>query len=449
MVECDNIALEWALVYVSLYLFAVRMGGMACERINMSPIVGEIIVGAILGPTCLGWVPYSNGLMLVGILGVQLAVIEAGLATDMAALKSLGPRGLLIAVLGIILPIGLAVIVVMAFGGKFLEAFSVGAAIAPTSLGVVAKLLKEKDQLTTPLGQVISMAAVFDDVLSLILLSFIQQLAQEGSTTWDLASPVVFAFVFIFGSLIASNFVPKVVVPLIGKFSDAKKGHAALFNLLAFALLLTFLANLAKTSFLLGGYLAGIAFASCGDIVPDVYEGQVKRIMLWTARLFFAATIAFAIPVSEMFTGGAIGLGLILGAIAVFGKFLCGVGTYPNLVRDGPAVGVAMLGRGEFGFLIAKEAFNLGLVTRSQYASSVWGVVIPTILTPILFGPVFDWRKSYVEEKKGSYEAASNNDVEEPVKTSNGEKKSEPQANGSGEELESLKVHPPRTEATS
>jgi len=441
MADCgESVALEHALVYVSLYLFAVRMGGVLCERIKMSPIVGEIIVGAILGPTCLGWVPYSDGLMLVGILGVQLAVIEAGLATDMAALKTLGPRGLFIAVLGIILPITLAVVVVMAWGGKFLEAFAIGAAIAPTSLGVVAKLLKEKNELATPLGQVISMAAVFDDVLSLILLSFIQKLANASATSWDLASPIVFAFIFIVGALVASGLVPKAVVPLMAKVTSEKQGFFALFNLLAFALLLTFLANLAKTSFLLGGYLAGIAFASVGDVVPDVYEKQVKRIMLWTARLFFAATIGFAIPVREMFTGSAIGLGLVLGAIAVFGKVLCGVGTYPLLLQNGPAVGVAMLGRGEFGFLIAKEAYNLKLVNQSQYASAVWGVVIPTILTPILFGPVFDWRRSRMEAK-GVYKAASQqNDVEQPK----GNAKTDEAEKGIGEEAAAL-----RREATS
>jgi len=446
MADCESTALEHALVYVSLYLFAVRIGGMLCERFKMSPIVGEIVVGAVLGPTLLNWVPYSSGLMLVGILGVQLAVIDAGLATDMAALKSLGPRGLFIAVLGIILPITLAVVVVMAWGGKFLEAFAIGAAIAPTSLGVVAKLLKEKNELSTPLGQVISMAAVFDDVLSLILLSFIQQLANSKATTWDLASPIVFAFIFIAGALVASGMVPKAVIPMMNKVTSSKQGSFALFSLLAFALFLTFLANLAKTSFLLGGYLAGIAFASVGDIVPDVYEKQVKRIMLWTARLFFAATIGFAIPVREMFKGSAIGLGLILGAIAVFGKFLCGVGTYPKLIQDGPAVGVAMLGRGEFGFLIAKEAFNLGLVNETQYASAVWGVVIPTLLTPILFGPVFDWRRSRMEAK-GIYKEPSHQNGHTNGHTNddsnghaNGHANGAPKEKGTDEELKSLHV---------
>jgi len=334
--------MEHQLVYVSLYLFAVRIGGALCEMIHASPIVGEVIVGAILGPTCLGWVPFPSGLMLIGLLGVQLAVIEAGLATDMDAIKTLAPRGLLIAVLGIILPIGFAILLVMNWGGTFLQSFSAGAAIAPTSLGVVAKLRKEKNEFDTPLGQIISMAAVFDDVLSLILLSVIQKLAVPGATSWDLASPVVFAFVFIFGALLASTLVPHAMKPMLAKVTAEKKGFFALFNLLLFALLLTYLANLAKTSFLLGGYLAGIAFASVGYIVSTVFESQVKRIMLWNARLFFASTIVFAITVKDMFTGSAIGLGLLLGVIAVFGKMICGIGTSPKLMQDG--LGVAMLG---------------------------------------------------------------------------------------------------------
>jgi Kef-type K+ transport system membrane component KefB len=304
---------------------------------------------------------------------------------------------MLIAVLGIILPIFIAVGVVMAFGGTFIQSFSTGAAIAPTSLGVVAKLLKEVGELDTPLGQIISMAAVFDDVLSLILLSFIEKLADESATTWQMVSPVVFAFVFIVGALLMSTMVPKVVTPAMEKIkSDTWKQYFSLFCLLVFALPLTFLANVAGTSFLLGGYLAGIAFASVGEVIPTVYEGQVKRLMLWTCRLFFAASIAFEIPVKGMFNADSLLLGLCLAIIAVFGKMLCGIGTFPNLKRDGPAVGVAMLGRGEFGFLIASKASSLGLVNKSQYASAVWGVVVPTILTPILFAPVFRMRQKLV-----------------------------------------------------
>jgi len=389
----DTTPMEMKLVYISIFLFLVRFGGFICERINTSPIIGEVIVGAILGPPLLDFVPFPNGLKLAGLLGIQLAVIEAGIATDMKTLKALAPRGFLIAVLGIILPITLAIFAVMAADGTFLQAFAAGAAIAPTSLGVVAKLLKEQNELDTPLGQVISMAAVFDDVLSLILLSFVLQLADPKSTTWNKTQPLVFAVVFIVFAILASSQVPRIVDMLMDKIPSEQRSHFCLGCLFLFALILTWLANLATTSFLLGGYLAGIAFASVGDVVSIVYEKQVKRLMLWLARLFFAATIAFEIPVKKMFSADAIILGLILGAIAVFGKVLCGVGTYPKLIQDGPAVGVAMLGRGEFGFLIAAQAFLANMITESQYASAVWGVLIPTLLTPVLFGPVFRYRE--------------------------------------------------------
>jgi len=388
--------MEKDLVTLGVYLFAVRIGGVLCEFVKTSPIVGEIISGALLGPPLANFVPNPDGVMLAGMLGIQLAVIEAGIATPMDVVATLGPRAFLIAVLGILLPIGLSLVAVMGFGGKFLEAFACGAAIAPTSLGVVAKLLKEKNELDTPLGQIISMAAVFDDVLSLILLSFIQKLAIDGIGTWKLVSPIVYAVVFIIGAVAASIIMPRAVNAGKEKVAPDKQAFFCIICLFLFALLLTYLANVAGTSFLLGGYLAGIAFASVGDIIPNVYTDQVKRIMLWMARLFFAGTIAFAIPLKQMFKTESLGLGMILALIGVFGKMLCGIGTYPRLKEDGLAVGVAMLGRGEFGFLIALEASALGLVTQRQYASTIWGVVIPTILTPILFGPIFNWRKKRV-----------------------------------------------------
>lgn len=393
--------IEHQLVTASIYLLAVRFGGAICEKIKTSPIIGEVIVGALLGPPLANWVPFPEAMKLVGVLGIQLAVIEAGIVTDMDDLKKLAPRGFLIAVMGIILPIAFAFLAVWGFKGTPLQAFSAGAAIAPTSLGVVAKLLKEEGELETDLGKIISMAAVFDDVLSLILLSFLEKLRKSGASGWHYASPLVFAFVFIVGSVVASAFVPRIVIPLMNKVSVSVRGNFALMCLFLFVLLLTFLANLAGTSFLLGGYLGGIAFASV-NVIPDVYEKQVKRIMYWTARLFFSATIAFDIPLKKMFNPDSLGLGVILGLIGVFGKIICGLGTYPRIKEDSLAVGVAMLGRGEFGFLIAANAFSWGLITETQYASAVWGVVIPTLLTPILFGPVFRRRKRlYGPEAQG------------------------------------------------
>jgi len=162
--------------------------------------------------------------------------------------------------------------------------------------------------------------------------------------------------------------------------------------------------------------------------------------MLWLARLFFAATIAFEIPLKQMFAGESIVLGLILGAIAVFGKVLCGVGTYPKLIQDGPAVGIAMLGRGEFGFLIASQAYAAGLLTMSQYASSVWGVLIPTLLTPVLFGPVFRYRERRM---------IANGTLKKPIDTSNG--KANGDANGfhKGDDEELVKLHCDTVEAQS
>jgi Kef-type K+ transport system membrane component KefB len=387
--------MEKALVEVSVYLIAVRLGGAICEILKTSPIIGEVIVGAIFGPPLLKFVPYPLGLQLAGILGIQLAVIEAGIQTDMDDLKTLAPRALLIAVLGIILPIVLALAATKGFGGTTLEAFATGSAIAPTSLGVVAKLLKEKNELSTPLGKIISMAAVFDDVLSLILLSFLVKLADKKSTAWDKASPVVFAFIFIFGAIFIANFVPHIINFGLAKISqEQSKGYFVLINLFLFALLLTWLANIAGTSFLLGGYLGGIAFASLPDTyLTDPYEVQVKRLLTWGARLFFAATIAFEIPLKAMFNVDSLGLGAVLALIGVFGKMICGIGTWPNHMTDGLAVGVAMLGRGEFGFLIAAQAKSLDMITEVQYAAAVWGVVVPTFLTPILFGPIFDYRQ--------------------------------------------------------
>lgn len=410
---------EKDLVQLAVFLGATFAGGELACVLGVSPIVMYIAVGALLGPPLADFVPVPSGVMLAGLLGIQLSVVDAGLGTNLNDLRKSALRAGLVAILGVMFPIAgtcLVLCVMDVVEGNFetsrslKTAFAAGSAIAPTSLGVTAQLLTEIGELNSRLGQLISIAAVFDDVISLVLLSEVIAVAGPEPNAWQLVQPVVFSIVFIVGALLFALLLPTVLrwVLLKTMIPERIQPKLGLYLLCVVIIVFTYLATLAKTSFLLAGYLTGVAFAQIPNrtaLTP--WKQHVGVYINWLSILFFAGTIGFVIPLKDLFSKSSLGIGALLATIAVLGKMLCGVGLLPN-IADGLAVAVAMLGRGEFGFLIAAHARASGLLTDRIYAATTWGILVPTLLTPILFRPVFRWRKKRVDQQHSeSYESTA------------------------------------------
>ena len=146
------------LLATALVLFSVLFE--RCFR--TSPLLGQIVAGLVLGPALLDWVPFPTAAALLGKVGVMLLVVESGLSVDVGGLRKVGCRALAAAVLGVALPVGLTLLVLMyGWSVEFKGALAAGAAIAPTSLGFSASLLGP--DIATSLGQMICGAAVIDD----------------------------------------------------------------------------------------------------------------------------------------------------------------------------------------------------------------------------------------------------------------------------------------------
>ena len=146
------------LLATALVLFSVLFE--RCFR--TSPLLGQIVAGLVLGPALLDWVPFPTAAALLGKVGVMLLVVESGLSVDVGGLRKVGCRALTAAVLGVALPVGLTLLVLMyGWSVEFKGALAAGAAIAPTSLGFSASLLGP--DIATSLGQMICGAAVIDD----------------------------------------------------------------------------------------------------------------------------------------------------------------------------------------------------------------------------------------------------------------------------------------------
>lgn len=157
-----------------VYLAAIWILGFLSEKLLFMPsLVGQIFAGIICGPELLQIVadPYDKAFVLLGEIGLVLLVIEAGVDIDVVTLKLIGKRGVVIAIIGSILPIAFGLAIAFAMGANTTAAIAAGAAFGPTSLGIAMNILKQGKIINTPTGQLIVAAAIIDDMIALIILS--------------------------------------------------------------------------------------------------------------------------------------------------------------------------------------------------------------------------------------------------------------------------------------
>eukprot|EP00592_Proboscia_alata_P026898 CAMPEP_0194442978 /NCGR_PEP_ID=MMETSP0176-20130528/126441_1 /TAXON_ID=216777 /ORGANISM="Proboscia alata, Strain PI-D3" /LENGTH=560 /DNA_ID=CAMNT_0039269153 /DNA_START=33 /DNA_END=1711 /DNA_ORIENTATION=- len=381
------------LYYAILFVTAIFVGGKIANQVLMPSLVGEIIVGIVLGPNLLEFVPsvFTEAFVLLGEIGLILLVIEAGIDIDLTTMKLIGTRGIIIAVVGSILPIGIGVGLAFALGLDTVGAIAAGAAFGPTSLGIAMNILRSAKIVNTPVGQLIIAAAIIDDMVALVILS--QLGALVGTlTVSSVLIPIVSAVSFlVLGGYIAVFVVPKYLDRYVfTKVSAEKKGNVSLGILFLLVLGLMPATKYAKASYLMGSFIAGLVF--CSNHAAHVsFVSQLKRVMQWLMRIFFAATIGFQVPVKNFASYEVIWKGAVF-TLALIGKLATGF-LVPNFTthlsftglhkRDVLIVGFSMAAEGEFAFVIAVYAVSNGLIGKDTYASIVLAVLLSTILAPL------------------------------------------------------------------
>eukprot|EP01062_Namystynia_karyoxenos_P032979 TRINITY_DN24281_c3_g1_i1.p1 TRINITY_DN24281_c3_g1~~TRINITY_DN24281_c3_g1_i1.p1 ORF type:complete len:487 (+),score=145.82 TRINITY_DN24281_c3_g1_i1:66-1463(+) len=363
-----------------------------------SPLLGNLAAGILLGPSFADIVPYSDGWRLLGKLGVLVLIVDSSLQIDLAQVRACGLRAFVAAAAGVAGPVGLAMLVVnVGFKRPWKAALAAGAALAPTSLGFSAKLLQEFGRLQTPLGQLICVAAVMDDVLSLCLLAEIKALKGDSPGGWDIARPLVASLgSIVVGAVLALSVFPSVLPSVLrrlpAKETDEVARRCCLIALVFItATALAFAAALAGSSDLLGTFAGVLPFAAFPEVV-EAWQRSTKPLVQWGSRLFFAATVGFGCPKLRTGSGNllnlaALGKGAALGVVAVVGKFAVAPFSSPLTFHGASEFGWAMQGRGEFSFLLADEAAEEGLFVAdtADHPSVVWGLLVACLAAPFAF----------------------------------------------------------------
>ena len=247
------------LLALAAALLGAKILGELCERLGQPAVLGELLAGVLLGPSLLGLVPLSAGILLIAEIGVLLLLFEVGLETDLGELLRVGGPAMAVAVVGMALPFLGGYLLTRAAGFSTLTAIFVGAALTATSIGISSRVLSDLGLLASREGQIILGAAVADDILGLVVLAVVSRIAATGSVgVWEAGKAGLLSFGFLLVALSAGMPLGRLLVRVVGRASV--RGILVAVSV-AFALLAALGAQAAGSAAIVGAFAAGLVLA--------------------------------------------------------------------------------------------------------------------------------------------------------------------------------------------
>jgi Kef-type K+ transport system membrane component KefB len=376
---------ELPLPLILLLVFgSAKLLGEIFERLRQPALVGEILAGALLGPSVANWIAPNETLNVLADLGVMFLLFSVGLEVKASELLSVGATAALVAVLGVIVPFAAGWGLMLAWGAPQIEAIFVGAALVATSIGITASALAARGLLATTASQVILAAAVIDDVLGLIVLAVVSSLARGEINIAGIMLTAVLATAFTvivakWGSRAASR-----VVPRVQQRAQAEESQFHLALLLLFGL--AALAVYTGVAAIVGAFLAGMALSETVDArVRDLARGVNEFLVP-----FFLAGIGLHLDLAPFRSGETVALAAIVFAAAVLTKLIgCGLGAMRLPARERLKIGLGMVPRGEVGMVVAQMGLTLTVITPQVYGIVVFMSIATTMITPPLLRVAF------------------------------------------------------------
>lgn len=404
-----------------------RIGGHWLRRwLRLPGVLGELIVGMIIGPYALGqfqWpiVGHLFPLAESGAVSLELQAIAtfasiillflSGLETDLSTFLRYSVAGTVVGIGGVVfaffLGAGCAIGFGIADGWLDPEALFLGAISTATSVGISARILSERRKMASPEGVTILAAAVFDDVLGIIVLAIVVGMVRASGDGQGIAWTEILwiaakAFGFWIGATVAGLLLARRFSQML-KYFKSTQNIAALA--LGFALLLAGLSEMVGLAMIIGAYIMGLSLSRT-DLV-QVIQKEIEGLQNILVPVFFGT-------MGMMVNFGAIPavlkVGLVYSLLAVASKVLgCGLpALFCGFNRHGAIrIGVGMLPRGEVALIVAGIGLTSGAIGQDVFGIAILMTLVTTLLGPMLLAGSFENPVSGLRKPEDAAKTAS------------------------------------------
>jgi Kef-type K+ transport system membrane component KefB len=370
---------------MSLLLFVALAGYLLASRINQSAVIGEILVGLVVGPSVLGLITYTDFVASIATLGAVILLFVIGLEFEIEDIFQV--RYGIIALAGVIVPWIGGYWISLVFGYGTASAIFIGTALTATSIAITASILKEMGKLDTEVAKAIIGAAVIDDILGLIALSVTTEAVNGAISISSIGRLILIAIIFVAGGVyIGRNYVSRLIVKMDDSNIAAKYPEFVFIFAMMFAFFYAMCAELVGLSAIVGGFIAGVSFVGVNlKRSHNVKEGAEYLQMIFAAVFFVSLGILADI---HAVTPAVLVFLIVLTIVAIVTKVVgCGIPARLTglCTKDSLILGFGMAPRGEVAMIVALIGLNAGAIGQDIYVSLILMSLLTTLITPIIY----------------------------------------------------------------
>ncbi len=360
---------------IAIIIVAAKAGGYISIRLGQPSVLGELIAGIILGPTVLNmlhaWPIFASDEVLPASLtqmaeiGVILLMFLAGLELEIGELLRSGKVASLAGTLGVIIPLVMGAGVAFLFGSSTSEAVFIGLALSATSVSISAQTLIELGVLRSRVGLALLGAAVFDDILVILLLSTASIVLGTSGAEASLFMTILRMVLYLVGAIVVGLFV---IPPTARIVSDLPISQGIIAFALVVCLFYAWSAEeLGGVASITGAFLAGLFFAR------TPLAGQIESGLSALAYGFFVPIFFVNIGLESdlrAISGNLWIFAIVLTIVAIISKVIgSGAGALLGGFnrKDSLRLGIGMISRGEVGLIVASVALVESMITQDIF----------------------------------------------------------------------------------
>ena len=392
---------------LGVILLASRAGGAIARRLNQPRVLGQLIVGLVLGPTVLDMLHWG---ILQGVdlqhtikefaeLGVLLLMFNIGLEVHLSELIKVGKVAVFAGLLGVVVPVALTVLVALPAGYDLMPALFAGVTLAATSVSISAQVLLELGYLHTKEGNALLATALIDDVLAILAVSLTLVLA--GAAAADEGadySQLLFIILQMAGYIAVAFLLAWYALPPIMRWIQRRPQLSQSYGIPIFALVSALLFGwsaeyIGGVAAITGAFIAGVGLSKLAPAMKHDIEQTMSHLAYVFLVPIFFIDVGLETDLSA-FPLDALPFMLILLLMAVISK-VAGAGFGARMggfnLRESLRVGVCMVSRGEVGLIIISIGLSSGILDGGSelYASLFMVILLTTVLTPPMVRWVF------------------------------------------------------------
>ena len=391
------------LTAMSAMLIFSRIASELGRKFKFPGVMGELVVGILLGPTILGEIapdishslfPKTGNVSIAldGIvkISVIMMLFVAGLEVQLPLMLKEGKAAVYTSSLSMVIPFLTGFLVAWFFPALFeikdekqhlLFSLFLGTALAISALPVIARILMDMNIFKTRIGMIIIASAMFNDLLGWLIFSFIISFMNDGANTvnvwYSMASIIGFGlFMLTLGKKIIDRSLPWIQTKLSWP-------GGVLAILLGSCFLCAAFTESIGIHAILGAFIAGIAFGDSVHLNEKAREIIHQFVTNIFAPLFFVS-IGLSVNFIENFNWLIVVIILVL---AYVGKVAgAGIGAYLGgfTKKESLAIGFGMNARGAMEIILGNLALNAGLINETVFVA----LVIMALVTSLSSAPL-------------------------------------------------------------